>query len=90
MARNIFILGLDQHNLDILRRLPGAGVAAILLVGVSAVFSRLVTESVNYPVVYGSLASFIILLFWVYICSLIVIMGNVFNIVVFQNRKSDA
>jgi YihY family inner membrane protein len=72
------------------RRLPGAGVAAILLVGVSAVFSRLVTESVNYPVVYGSLASFIILLFWVYICSLIVIMGNVFNIVVFQNRKSDA
>lgn len=25
MARNIFILGLDQHNLDILRRLPGAG-----------------------------------------------------------------
>lgn len=25
MARNVFILGLDQHNLEILRRLPGAG-----------------------------------------------------------------
>lgn len=66
------------------RRLPGAVIAAVLLVGVSIVFSRLVTESVNYPVVYGSLASFIILLLWVYICSLIVIMGNVLNIVIFQ------
>src|SRR5690625_2456851 len=25
MARNVFILGLDQHNLEILWRLPGAG-----------------------------------------------------------------
>src|SRR5690625_4558748 len=25
MARNVFVLGLDQHNLEILRRLPGAG-----------------------------------------------------------------
>lgn len=66
------------------RRLPGALIASVLLVAVSAVFSRLVTESANYPIVYGSLASFIILLLWVYLCSLIVILGNVFNIVVFQ------
>jgi membrane protein len=72
------------------RRLPGAVIAAVLLVGVSAVFSRLVTASVNYPIVYGSLASFIILLLWVYFCSLIVILGNVLNIVVFdKGRQGD-
>jgi len=70
------------------RRLPGALIASVLLVAVSAIFSRLVTESANYPIVYGSLASFIILLLWVYLCSLIVILGNVFNIVVFQKDKT--
>lgn len=71
-------------NTKFVKRLPGAAIASVLLVAVSAVFSRLVTMSVNYPIVYGSLASFIILMFWIYICSNILIMGNVFNIVVYQ------
>lgn len=73
------------------RRMPGAMIAAVLLVAVSVIFSRLIGMSVNYPIVYGSLASFIILMFWIYICSIILIMGNVFNYVVYhrspQNKK---
>jgi len=69
-----------------IHRLPGALIASVLLVAVSIVFSRLIGLAVNYPIVYGSLASFIILMFWVYICSIILIMGNVFNIVVFHKH----
>ena len=68
------------------KRMPGAAIASVLLVAVSIVFSRLISASVNYPIVYGSLASFIILMFWVYICSIILIMGNVFNAVFYHNR----
>ncbi|NLA87321.1 MAG: YihY/virulence factor BrkB family protein [Clostridiales bacterium] len=64
------------------RRMPGAAIASVLLVAVSIAFSRLIGMAVNYPIVYGSLASFIILMFWVYICSIILIMGNVYNVVV--------
>jgi membrane protein len=67
-------------------RMPGALVAAVLLVAVSIIFSRLITLSVNYPIVYGSLASFIILMLWVYICSTILVMGNVFNIAVYHKN----
>lgn len=68
------------------RRLPGALIATMLLVTVSIVFSRLIGLATNYPIVYGSLASFIILMFWIYICSIILIMGNVFNFVVYHKN----
>ncbi len=67
-------------------RMPGALIASVLLVAASIVFSRLIGMAVNYPIVYGSLASFIILMFWIYICSIILIMGNVFNYVVYHKR----
>lgn len=63
------------------QRLPGALISSVALVGVSIVFSRMISESVKYTIVYGTLASFIILLVWLYICSMILILGNVFNIV---------
>lgn len=69
-----------------IHRLPGALIASLLLVAVSIIFSRLIGSAANYPIVYGSLASFIILMFWIYICSIILIMGNVFNIAVYQKQ----
>ncbi len=70
------------------RRMPGAAIASVLLVAVSIIFSKLISMSANYPLVYGSLASFIILMFWVYICSIIVVMGNVFNCVVYHQMSA--
>ena len=61
-------------------RLPGALTAAVILVVASMLFSRLITVSIRYEVLYGSLASFIILMVWLYTCSLILIMANVINI----------
>lgn len=68
------------------RRMPGASLASLLLVGVSMIFSKLISASVKYAVIYGSLASFIILMFWIYICSIILIMGNVFNVAVYNQE----
>ena len=74
-------------------RLPGAIIAAVVLVIASALYSRMITASIRYAVLYGSLASFVIIMIWLYTCGTILIMGNVFNISlrktsesVFQNR----
>ena len=61
--------------------MPGAVFASVLLVLVSMVFSWFIGLSSKYPLVYGSLASVIILMFWLYICGTILIMGNVLNVV---------
>lgn len=67
-------------NTTRMSRLPGALCASFVLVGASALFSRLITMSMRYEILYGSLASFIILMTWLYICSLILILANVLNI----------
>ena len=68
-------------------RLPGALAASVVLVAASIIFSNLVTVSLRYEILYGSLASFIILMIWLYTCGLILIMANVFNITLSKSRK---
>ena len=68
-------------------RTPGAFLAALLLVGVSVIFSWFINMSVNYTLVYGSLASLIILMVWLYLCGTILILGNVFNILFHKYRR---
>ena len=68
-------------------RLPGALVAAIILVATSMIYSHLITASIRYEVLYGSLASFIILMVWLYTCSLILIMANILNISVSKAKE---
>ena len=61
-------------------RLPGAFAASVVLVAASIIYSRMISASIKYALLYGSLASFVILMIWLYTCGLILIMGNVFNI----------
>lgn len=61
-------------------RFPGALLASVVLVVASILYSRMISESLRYTLLYGSLASFIILLIWLYTCSVILILGNVLNI----------
>lgn len=62
------------------QRLIGALAAAMVLVAASMFFSWTISLSSRYPVVYGSLASIIILMIWLFICGNILIMGNALNI----------
>ena len=65
--------------------LPGALLASLALVLTSMVFSVFISLSSRYPLVYGSLASMVILMLWLYICGIILIMGNALNVVL-RNR----
>lgn len=65
------------------RRSPvgiGAGAAALGIVLVSIVMSRAIDFSARYSLVYGSLASMVILMVWLYFCGNILIMGSVLNV----------
>ena len=64
---------------------PGAVSASFVLVGVSILFSWFINMSVRYPLVYGSLASIIILMVWLYRCGNILIMGNVLNVILMRH-----
>ena len=59
--------------------LTGAFLASVALVLASAVFSYFISLSSRYSLVYGSLASVVILLVWLYLCGNIVILGSCFN-----------
>lgn len=59
--------------------LPGAVTGSILFTVVSGIFSWFISSSVKYSVIYGSLASVIILMLWLYILSIIIIIGALIN-----------
>lgn len=67
--------------------MPGALAATVSLVAVSMLFSWFIGMSVKYSLIYGSLASIIIMMFWFYVCGIVVIMGNALNIVIRRMRK---
>ena len=66
---------------------PGAVAAAVALAMASMIFSQIMENSARYSLVYGSLASVIILLIWLYLCGNVVIMGNVVNYVIHLRRR---
>ena len=62
------------------RILPGAAAASALQVGVSILFSWFIGVTSRYPLVYGSLASVIIMMLWLYLWGLLLLLGNALNI----------
>lgn len=67
--------------------LIGAALTAVLLVAASILFSWFIGQSSRYSLVYGSLASVIILMVWLYLCGNILILGTVFNYVWYCYKK---
>lgn len=70
--------------------LPGAAVTAVSISVASFVFSIWMGRSARYSLVYGSLTSVIFLLIWLYLCGNILIIGSVFNYVLYKNRLTAA
>jgi membrane protein len=66
---------------------PGSIAASVILVLVSMLFSWFVSLSARYPLVYGSLASIIIFMLWMYICGQILIMGNALNVILRRRKR---
>ena len=59
--------------------MPGAVLATFLWFPATMFFGWYVTNYANYSVVYGSLSAGIALLVWLYILSIIVLLGAEFN-----------
>lgn len=59
--------------------LPGAIIAALSWVGVSALFRIYVSNFANYNRVYGTLGAVIILMLWLYMTALIMLLGDQLN-----------
>ncbi len=67
--------------------LPGAVIGSILFTIVSGFFSWFISSSVKYSAIYGSLASVIILMLWLYILSNIIFIGALINKELTEHRS---
>ena len=67
--------------------IPGALLASVSLAVASGVFAVVVGHSARYSLIYGSLASVIIMLVWLYLCGNILVLGNVVNYVIYCRRE---
>ncbi len=63
------------------RVLPGAVVATVLWVFVTVLFGWYLRSFANYEVIYGSVGTAIALLIWLYLVSMVVLIGAEFNAV---------
>lgn len=70
---------------------PGAIASTIMLVAVSIAFSQFIGASAKYPLVYGSLASIILVMLWLYTCCIVILCGAALNIAIRDvNRGGEA
>ena len=69
------------------RQFPGALIAAIGMAGISIFFSWLFGHSAKYPLVYGSLASMILLMVWLNLLSFMIVIGSAVNQALYETRK---
>lgn len=89
-----FVLGMvyGMYRVSAPRQKPrvpvfrGALLTAFSLVVVSVLFSMFIGLSARYSLVYGSLASIIILMIWLYLCCNILFIGGILNVVLFHRR----
>jgi membrane protein len=71
------------------RVLPGAIMATVLWFPVTIIFGWYVTNYANYNLIYGSLGAGIALLVWLYIISIIILVGAEFNAVACPRQTLD-
>ncbi len=69
--------------------MPGVLFSSLTLVGVSILFSWFIGLSTRYSLIYGSLASIIIFMLWLYTCCSIVILGSIVNVAVNEKKRMD-
>ena len=68
-----------NYKVNWIQALPGALFSTCLWIGTSLVFSYYVENFANYSGTYGSIGGIIVLLIWLYISSIVVILGGEVN-----------
>lgn len=65
---------------------PGAVLASFGMVAGTALFSLFLNSGRKYSLIYGSLAGLILLLLWFFVCSNILLLGNLFNFLLAKRK----
>ena len=78
----------ENVNITFKESFPGGIFAALGILVSSKLFSLYVDNFGNYSKVYGSIGGIIVLLIWLYLTSIIIVMGAELNSI-FMNRKRD-
>jgi len=92
----VLLLVLAVYRAGVPRQFSGksllfcALLSALAMVAFSALFSWFIGLSSRYSLIYGSLASIIILLVWLYLCGNILLLGAVVNRVWRKRRGTDS
>ena len=68
----------------------GALFAAFGWISISLLYSAYINRFGNYSMIYGSLGGIIILLIWLYISSLIILLGGEINAMLYQHHSRDS
>lgn len=79
LVLTVYRLGLPRRQAKAWSVTVSALLSATTMVLVSGLFSRFIDMSANYSLLYGSLASIIVLLLWLYLCGTILLLGAVVN-----------
>ena len=71
------------------RHLPGALLSSAALVVISVLFSAFIGASVKYPLLYGSLASVIVIMLWLYTAGNILFLGAALNVALERTEEKN-
>lgn len=82
-----FLYGLAQERRRINRIWPGALLSLVTWLALSLLFSLYVESAARYNVIYGSIGAIIVLLLWLYLASVMLIMGAEFNSVLLELKE---
>ncbi len=75
----LYRVSLSRRAMPGSRVWPGAVLASFGMVAGTALFSLFLSSGHKYSLIYGSLAGLILLLLWFFVCSNILLAGNLFN-----------
>ena len=80
---------LSRRVLPGCRAWPGAVFASVGLVIGTGVFSMFISMSSRYSMVYGSLSNIIVLMLWFFVCSNVLLLGNLINCLMAEDLSKD-
>lgn len=87
----LFILGLyssSKRTTDMYSTFLGSLFCTVNVVLISMLFAMFIAKSGNYPLVYGSLASIVLFMLWLYYCCMVICSGAVLNVAIRDTRMA--
>ena len=76
-----------KRKTDMYATFAGSLATTVALVAASYIFAIFISQSVRYSLVYGALASVILLMIWLYYCCLVICCGAAINIAIRDTHR---